>query len=328
MDIRVEALIAAFVPSLFFLVLVYTRDRFEREPKLLIVKLYVMSVLAVAIAAVLELASHVTLQGSTGVIVLSAAGVGLIEEGSIFAIMVLGTRRTAHFNEPVDGMVYASAVALGFAAIETLTYIIRAYDQAVGQAITTTQAAHLAIVVVAPARAITGNLGHMAFSGIVGYAYARRRLGTGSRAGVLGAYAGAAALHGAYDGFLALNAPVLAYTVLIGSLALYVHLFRHALAASPFRYHRLRWVPPRPPAPPLSPAPFVATDVVPPPGMAVWAQPHPASHVVASLPGGTHVHRLRRLGDWALVLVPEGWSGWVDARALVPVSPQGLSTRA
>ncbi len=318
MDIRVEALIAAFVPSLVFLGIVYSRDRFEREPKLLLAKLYAMSVLAVAAAAVLEAGSGVTLKGSTAAIVVSALGIGLIEEGAKFLVMVVGTRRSPHLNEPVDGMVYASSVALGFAAIETLTYIIRAYDLALGQDVTPSQAAHLALVVVAPERAITGNLGHMAFAGIIGYAYARHRLGHGTRAGVFGAYLGAAALHAAYDGFLALNAPVLAYTVLIGSLLLYVRLFHRALAESPFRYHQLRLAPPRPPPPPPVAA-LVPTDLVPPSGLQVWAAPSPSSHVVATLPAATQVQTLRRLGDWALVAVPAGWSGWLDGRALVPI---------
>ncbi len=320
MDIRVEALIAAFLPSLGFLVLVYRRDRFEREPKLLIAKLYVMSVVAVAVAAALESATGVTLKGAVGVIVASAAAVGLIEEGSKFAVMVLGTRRTTHLNEPVDGMIYASAVALGFAAIETLTYIVRAYDQALGGDVTPSQAAHLAIVVVAPARAITGNLGHMAFAGIIGYAYARHRLGVGSRLEVFGAYLAAAALHGAYDAFLALNAPVLAYCVLVGSIGVYVLLFHRALAASPFRYHQLRPAPPPPVGLPLPAHPFAPTDVVVHDRIPVWAVPNGSSHMVATLAAGTAVQTLRRLGDWSLVLVASGWSGWIDGRLLVPIN--------
>ncbi len=320
MDIRVEALVAAFLPSLGFLVLVYRRDRFEREPKLLMAKLYVMSVLAVAVAAALESATGVTLKGAVGVIVCSAVGVGLIEEGSKFAVMVLGTRRSPHLNEPVDGMIYASTVALGFAAIETLTYIVRAYDQALGQDVTPRQAAHLAIVVVAPARAITGNLGHMAFAGIIGYAYARYRLGAGSRLEVFGAYLGGAALHASYDAFLALNAPVLAYCVLVGSIGVYVFLFHRALAASPFRYHQLRPVPPQPSGSQLPAPPFIPTDVVVHERTPVWAEPNGSSHMVSTLPAGTAVETLRRLGDWALVLVPPGWSGWIDGRLLVPIT--------
>ena len=316
MDIRVEALIAAFVPSLVFLGIVYSRDRFEPEPKLLLAKLYAMSVLAVAAAAIVEEGVGVTLKGSASAIVVSTIGIGLIEEGAKFLVMVLGTRRSPHLNEPVDGMVYASSVALGFAAIETLTYIIRAYDLTLGQDVTPSQAAHLALVVVArpaPSPAISGTWPLPASSGmpmpVTVWATARaprylapiwvRLLFTPPTTGS------------------SLNAPVLAYTVLIGSLALYVGLFHRALAESPFRYHQLRLAPPRPPPPPV--AALVPTDLVPPTGLAVWAQPNPSSHVVATLPAATPVQTLRRLGDWALVAVPAGWSGWLDGRALVPI---------
>jgi protease PrsW len=340
-DIRTEAAIAALIPSSFWLVLVYSRDRYEREPKRLILKLFVMSILAVAVAFILESATKVNLTGSDTAIIISAIGVGLIEEGSIFVTMVLGVRRNPNLNEPVDGIVYASTVALGFAAIETTLYILRAYDTALGSHLTPSRAATLALVTIAPIRAITGNLGHMAWAGIVGYAYARHRLGTARRSTVFGAYLVAAILHAAYDGLLSLNAQVLAYTVLIFSVAVYMRLFHHALSESPFRRHQLRPTPAPPPVfvpatgPPLHvpkasvvpvvtpsrppPPPFMPTNIAPANGLDVWAQPNPASHLVARLEKGTAVRILQHLGAWAHVLVAAGWSGWVDGRALLPL---------
>jgi len=152
-DIRTEAVIAAFVPSLLWLALVYSRDRYEREPKWLVSKLYVMSILAVAMAFVLESLTGPRLTGAVATVIGSALVVGLIEEGSKFAVLVLGTRRNPNPNEPVDGMVYATAVALGFAGIESLTYILRSYDVGLAYHLSPSSAAHLALVSTAPVRA-------------------------------------------------------------------------------------------------------------------------------------------------------------------------------
>jgi protease PrsW len=48
--------------------------------------------------------------------------VGLIEEGVKFAAARLIVFRTIHFDEPIDGLVYSSAIAIGFASIESLIY--------------------------------------------------------------------------------------------------------------------------------------------------------------------------------------------------------------
>ncbi len=92
MDIRTEAAIAAFVPSLLWLALVYSRDRYEKEPKRLVAKCYALSIVAVAMAFVLESLARPRLTGAAVVVIGSALVVGLIEEGSKFAVLVLGTR--------------------------------------------------------------------------------------------------------------------------------------------------------------------------------------------------------------------------------------------
>jgi RsiW-degrading membrane proteinase PrsW (M82 family) len=317
MDIRTEAAIAAFVPSVAWLALVYSRDRYEREPKWLVARLYCLSIVAVALAYVLESATRPRLNGAVAVVVAGAVLVGLIEEGAKFSVVVLGTRRNPNLNEPVDGMIYASAVALGFAAVETLSYILRTYDVGIAYRLSPSTAAHLALTMTAPARALVGNLGHMSWTGVIGYGYGRWRCGLGSRRSVFGCYLVAAAGHASYDALLGLRAEPLAYTVLALSVVVYVHLFRRALAASPFRRHQLR-TPPTAPPPAVAHAAAVLAPgfVVPTGGLPAWAQPDPSSHLVATLPAGSAVQVVQRLGAWAHVVTDTGWSGWVDGRAL------------
>ena len=341
MDIRTEAAIAAFVPSLAWLVFVYTRDRYEREPKWLVARLYAAGIFAVALAFLLESATRPRLTGAVVVILGSGLLVGLIEEGSKFVVTYVGTRRTAHFTEPVDGMIYASAVALGFAAIETFTYILRTYDIALAYHLSPSSAAQLALSVTAPERALVGNLGHLSWAGIIGYAYGRQHLGIGTRRAVFGAYIVAAIGHGLYDATLGLRAPSIAYTVLAVSVLTYIVLFRRALSASPFRHHQWRTMPTAPPpvrpavpaqgrrhgwalsGPPPSSPMFDPDHRAPPEGLPAWAQPDPSSHLVGRVPGGEPLQVVQRLGPWAHALTSTGWSGWVDGRHLAPLVAPG-----
>ena len=253
-------------------------------------------------------------------IVISAIGVGLIEEGAIFGVVVLATRRSRQLNEPVDGMVYASTVALGFAAIETFLYILRAFDIGVAYHLTPADVASIALTQVAPERAILGNLGHMAWSGIIGYAYARRRLKLG----------------GGSSSF----APTWLLRYCTPSTT--VRLFRRTCRRWLIRPWRSAWwctctcsdirlrhrrsdannfVRPRylrrcatPPqrqqrmpglegphilAPPSPPPMFVPDAVIPAGGLPVWAHPDASSRLIGRLEPGTGVQTLDRLGAWA-----------------------------
>jgi protease PrsW len=55
----------------------------------------------------------------------SAACIGINEETWKFLATLLLIRKLRYFDEPIDGMIYAMTVALGFAAIENLEYMAR-----------------------------------------------------------------------------------------------------------------------------------------------------------------------------------------------------------
>jgi hypothetical protein len=61
-----------------------------------------------------------------------------------------------------------------------------------------------------------------------------------------------------------------------------------------------------------------ATSVVPPEGLSAWAAPDPAAAPIATLEAGLQLQVVERAGDWAKVLASNGWTGWVDARLLLP----------
>ncbi len=71
---------------------------------------------------------------------------------------------------------------------------------------------------------------------------------------------------------------------------------------------------PAPPAPPAGP-----THAVPPTGLPAWSTPDPSVAPATTLPPGLPVRLVENQGDWARVVLENGWSGWVDRRPLAPL---------
>lgn len=248
MGVDAEALVAALIPSVVWLAIVYSRDRYEREPKRLVAGLFALGLVAVVVSALVEGLLHLRPQSRVIATALAGAiGVGLVEEGAKFGSMWLLVRRSQDLNEPVDGIIYASSIALGFAAFETTLYIVGTYHRDLLLGYPAQAALVKAFLVVAPLRAFTGALGHLSFTGIVGAAYGRYRTGLATRRDVWIAYFQAAAFHAAYDGLVPY---LLGFVVLAGGLWYYVALFRRGLRDSPFRSSQLRPGPAGTAAPP------------------------------------------------------------------------------
>lgn len=114
--------------------------------------------------------------------------VGPVEEGAKFLVARTLVFRWSHFDERIDGMVYAAAVAIGFATVENMLFApLLPWSEQL-------------------ARAITSPLTHSLFAAIWGFGTAHALLVARTRTGrllwqllPLGL---AMALHGLYDFFL------------------------------------------------------------------------------------------------------------------------------
>ena len=108
--------------------------------------------------------------------------VGVLEEACKFAPFRLISMQSRHFDEPIDGIVYASAVALGFASYENFKYM----EFLEGRELL--------------ARAIASPLMHCMFASIWGYACGRARHdGRPLLRPALIGLGVAALIHGVYD---------------------------------------------------------------------------------------------------------------------------------
>ena len=209
-------------PTLFLLLFVYLRDKYEHEPLGLVGVTFLLGAIGVLPAALLEL----LLGGFFPVpaIIQAFLYVAVVEELTKFGAVKIRAYRSFHFNEVMDGIVYAVAASLGFATVENIIYVLRSG------------------VTVAIFRAILSVPDHAVWGGIMGFylGLAKRdekASGSGQNQIIKG-LAIVILLHGLYDSLALLES--LGGVILISFIGwgLFLFLMRKALALSPFRWRQ------------------------------------------------------------------------------------------
>lgn len=126
-----EILALSLAPVIALFTYFYIRDRYEKEPKLLLFKVFVWGALSVIPAILLGLTLHKPLalffQAGSPVYLLleNFIVIALVEEAVKFYVVFKAAYRHPAFNEPYDGMMYAITASLGFAALENILYVAR-----------------------------------------------------------------------------------------------------------------------------------------------------------------------------------------------------------
>jgi RsiW-degrading membrane proteinase PrsW (M82 family) len=128
----VLTVIVAAAPSLFLLTFFYLKDRYEREPLRHILMafglgLYAM-IAASGIATTVE--SWVPrdwrlLGGEPAKLFDAFVLSGFTEELAKWVVLIAAVYHWEEFDEPLDGVVYGVAVALGFATLENFLFVAR-----------------------------------------------------------------------------------------------------------------------------------------------------------------------------------------------------------
>ncbi|MDD3570702.1 MAG: PrsW family glutamic-type intramembrane protease [Lachnospiraceae bacterium] len=148
----------ALAPVLLFLIFIFIKDKYEKEP---IILLFVGAIFGAYLAAPV-LANDVLLMrmkiGEKYPVLFSAFITSAAnEEGFKLLFLALLMHRNREFNEPVDGIVYSVFVSLGFAAAENVIYVLSPTIGGVGTALQ---------------RAIFSVPGHGLFAIAMGYYFA------------------------------------------------------------------------------------------------------------------------------------------------------------
>ena len=173
----------SFLIGVAYLILIRSFDRYEKESLFkLIISFVVGGILSVVITTFLY--SGVVIEESFSDAILK---VGTIEELSkMIGFLVIFLLFRKSINEIVDGLVYISAVALGFACIENVFY-------ALGSQVPVSMLLQRSIFAVA---------GHVSFAGYMGIALFIHFKRKSNIAGIILSFVLAALAHGLYDAVL------------------------------------------------------------------------------------------------------------------------------
>lgn len=182
----------SILPGLFLLWYYDRHDSARPEPRRMLWKAFKWGVIATFFAGVIEkdlflmipsLVDHAFLRAFVIAFVVAA----LTEEALKLFIVRKIIYKSPHFNEVMDGVIYAVAASLGFATLENLYYVFEG-------------GIHIGF-----ARAALAVPAHALFSGIMGYYIGKGKFAKSARSGrllVLKGFLWAVLYHGLYDFFL------------------------------------------------------------------------------------------------------------------------------
>ena len=114
-------LLFAILPPLLIAYYVYRKDKYDREPKKLLIKSFLFGCLSIIPAIILE--GLVDGLSVFGLFISVFIGIALIEEGVKYFFLKKYLYTREEFNEPMDGIVYAVMISLGFATVENIGYV-------------------------------------------------------------------------------------------------------------------------------------------------------------------------------------------------------------
>lgn len=115
----------ALAPALLFLFFMFIKDRYEKEPMLL---LFVGAIFGAYLAAPVLAIDTILMRTDAAekyailfsAFITSAAN----EEGMKLLFLIFLMNKNKEFNEPVDGIVYSVFIAIGFAGMENVIYVL------------------------------------------------------------------------------------------------------------------------------------------------------------------------------------------------------------
>jgi len=108
----------------------YVRDKYEKEPSLLLFCVFAGGFLSVGPVVIFGHLIHSLLnlfihpEWLIYAILENFIVIALVEEGFKFLVVMRLAYRHPAFNEPYDGMMYAITASLGFAALENILYVL------------------------------------------------------------------------------------------------------------------------------------------------------------------------------------------------------------
>ena len=153
-------LLLAIAPAAFWLWYFYRKDRYEPEPLSWVLLIYILGIAVTIPVALIEGVMGAVLPEFLIVVMVAP----VVEELGKYLVVRKTVYESTEFDEPVDGIVYASAAGLGFATLENVVYVFSALETSMVLALGT-----------GLVRAVLSVPGHVLFSAMWGYSLGKAR---------------------------------------------------------------------------------------------------------------------------------------------------------
>lgn len=157
--LTLTGVVLSIIPAVLWLGFFYRRDRLEPEPKSMVIQVFFLGgLLAAAIGIPLVenlfqvsewMYASVWTRLLGGILV-----VGFTQEFLKYAAVRWTVYKTDEFDEPVDGIIYATAAGLGYAAMLNILFVVQSGGVDLGAGV-------IRITII--------SMAHASFAGVVGY---------------------------------------------------------------------------------------------------------------------------------------------------------------
>lgn len=196
--LHIVTLILTFLPTLVLITFFYRRD-IHREPrKTVTITLLYGGLAFIPVVIVENILSNLGLMTDANPLIFNfydmIVNVAAPEETFKLLVILLYCARSSAFDEPMDGIVYGAAAALGFATVENIFYVL---EGGLGTAIT---------------RALLSVPSHAFWGAIIGYSVGQVRFKHRKAGFILSGLLIAILLHGLFNFFLITIESAGAYT--------------------------------------------------------------------------------------------------------------------
>lgn len=203
--------VLTFLPAVLLMGYFYRRDR-NREPRKVLTGTFLLGVFSfLPVVLVENFLSSLNVLSHANPLLFNLydmfVNVAVPEEFFKLLVIILYSARTAAFDEPMDGIVYGVAAALGFATIENFFYVV---EGGFGTALT---------------RAILSVPSHAFWGAILGYSVAQFRFKGKMKISILLGLLIAASLHGIFNFLLVTVEGSAAYTQVVAGFLILALLY-------------------------------------------------------------------------------------------------------
>jgi protease PrsW len=123
----------ALTPIFIIILYVYFQDKYAKEPKLTLFITFLLGIVAVIPAALIEMGYELFFNFKEGItiwitVLYSFFGVAFTEEFCKFLFLRWYIYKNKNFKEPMDAVVYSVFLSMGFAALENVFYVFFSDD--------------------------------------------------------------------------------------------------------------------------------------------------------------------------------------------------------